>query len=155
MTQVEVSTEIAAAPEQVWQLVGDPTRMGEWSPECRELAWLGGASAPAIGARFTGRNRNGWRYWTTRSTIVDFEPCRGIGWDVDFAGIPVAHWAYRIEPGESSGTCRLVEVFTDRRGRAYTALGPLARGVRDVGAHNRASMQHTLARIKSAAEATH
>ena len=154
MTQVEVSTQIAAAPEQVWELIGDPTRMGEWSPECRELAWLGGVSAPGVGARFTGRNRNGWRRWTTRCTIVRHEPGRDIAWDVSLFGAPVARWAYRIEVRESDSTCRLVEVFQDRRSRVSAPLLSLARGVKDVEAHNRASMQHTLAQIKSAAEGT-
>lgn len=152
MSQVEVSTEIAAPPAQVWALIADPTRMGEWSPECRELAWLGGATAPEVGARFRGRNRNGWRRWSTRCTIVSYEPSREIGWDVDFAGIPVARWAYRIEAGKSGLTCRLVETFQDRRSRAFAALTPLARGVKDVSEHNRATMDLTLGQIRTAAE---
>jgi hypothetical protein len=31
--QVSVHCEIAAPPEQVWAMVADVTRMGEWSPE--------------------------------------------------------------------------------------------------------------------------
>lgn len=152
MSRVEVTTQIAASPERVWDLIGDPTRMGEWSPECTALAWLDGASTAAVGARFSGSNRHGWRRWNTRSTIVSYEPGCEIGWDVNFAGLAVAHWSYRIEAGEDSATCRLVEVFEDRRGRAYTTFGPVFRGVKDVERHNRASMEHTLERIRTAAE---
>jgi hypothetical protein len=48
----------------------------------------------------------------------------------------------------------VVESFRDRRGRAFHLLGPAARGVKDVDAHNRAGMEETLARIKAAAEGT-
>ena len=33
----EVTIEIAATPETVYDLVSDITRMGEWSPECDAL----------------------------------------------------------------------------------------------------------------------
>ncbi|MQA13303.1 MAG: hypothetical protein GEV09_03775 [Pseudonocardiaceae bacterium] len=32
-TRDEVTVQLAAAPERVWELVSDITRMGEWSPE--------------------------------------------------------------------------------------------------------------------------
>ncbi len=153
MSQVEVSTQIAARPAQVWQLIADPTRMGEWSPECRNLAWISGSSEPRIGARFSGSNRNGWRRWTTRCTIVQHEPGREIAWDVKMTGISVSRWAYRIEPDAGDSSCRLVEVFEDRRSSAMAPLLSFARGVTDVESHNRASMAHTLAAIKAAAEA--
>ncbi len=152
MARVEVSTDIAATPDQVWALIGDPTRMGEFSPECRTLAWRKGATAPAHGARFTGRNHNGWHRWSTTNTIVAYQPGRTVGWDVDYFGIPVAHWRYEIEAGPDGDSCRLVERFADRRSRAFAALTPFARGVRDVETHNRATMEQTLARIKSTAE---
>ena len=53
----EVSIEIAASPEAVYALVSDITRMGEWSPECRECTWANGATGPAVGARFRRRTR--------------------------------------------------------------------------------------------------
>ena len=86
MSDVEVSTRIEASPDRVWELVGDPTRMGEWSPECRRVEWVGSATAPAVRARFRGHNRRGWRSWTTTGTIVGYEPGREIAWDVGSAG---------------------------------------------------------------------
>ena len=32
---------VAARPELVWDLVADVTRVGGWSPECIQAAWLG------------------------------------------------------------------------------------------------------------------
>jgi uncharacterized protein YndB with AHSA1/START domain len=152
MSQIEVTTYIEASPDRVWELVGDPTRMGEWSPECRRVEWVGDATAPRLQARFRGHNRLGWRTWSTVATIVEYEPGREIAWDVSGAGFPVAQWRYRIDPEPGGEACTIVETFRDRRGFLFQALGPIARGVKDVDAHNRAGMAQTLARIKAAAE---
>jgi uncharacterized protein YndB with AHSA1/START domain len=152
MSEVEVTTRIEATPDRVWELIGDPTRMGEWSPECRRLEWVGGAAGPGLRARFRGHNRSGWRSWTTTSTIVRYEPEREIAWDVGMAGVAVAHWGYRIDPERGGQLCTVVETFRDRRGPVLQALGPIARGVKDVDEHNRVGMEQTLARIKAAAE---
>jgi uncharacterized protein YndB with AHSA1/START domain len=152
MADAEVSVRIEAPPDRVWALIGDPTRMGEWSPECHQVTWAGGDGDARLGARFKGHNRRGWRRWTTTGTIVAFEPGHEIGWDVDFAGFPIARWGYRIEAGADGASCTVVERFSDRRGSAFRVLGPAARGVRDTTAHNRVGMEQTLARVKAAAE---
>ena len=41
----------------MWEVVRDVGRVGEWSHECTGIAWLGGATGAAPGARFRGRNR--------------------------------------------------------------------------------------------------
>ena len=38
--------------------------------------WLGGATGPALGARFHGSNRRGWRRWSTRVVVTACEPGR-------------------------------------------------------------------------------
>ncbi|MEY3619020.1 MAG: hypothetical protein RL726_1718, partial [Actinomycetota bacterium] len=62
---VVVSKEIAASPEVVWEMVSDLTRMGEWSPENKGGEWIKGATGPAVGASFKGRNSNGKKSWST------------------------------------------------------------------------------------------
>lgn len=52
-----VTVEIAAAPDKVYAMVSDITRMGEWSPECVSCRWAKGATGPAVGARFKATNR--------------------------------------------------------------------------------------------------
>lgn len=151
MADIEVSVRVDAGPERVWGLIGDPTRMGEWSPECTKVSWTGGASEPAPGARFRGSNRNGVRRWSTTGTITTYVPDEELRWDVSVLGMPIAEWGYRIEP-DGAG-CTVVESFTDRRNGLMLALGPYARGVKDVPTHNRAGMEQTLAAIKAAAEA--
>ncbi|MGI8753821.1 MAG: SRPBCC family protein [Acidimicrobiales bacterium] len=153
MTDLEVAIQIDAPPAAVWKLVGDPTRMGEWSPETHRVAWSKGTSGPAQGATFKGHNQLGWRRWSTAGTIVAYEPERQIAWDVAALGLPVARWGYRIQPGDAGG-CTLVEEFTDRRGKLIAnVIGPVARGVRDTLAHNRAGMEKTVAQVKAVAEA--
>ena len=55
----QVSVEVDATPEQVWTLLTDITRAGEWSHETQGGEWLDGATGAAPGARFRGRNENG------------------------------------------------------------------------------------------------
>jgi len=150
MIQIEVSTHVDASPEKVWALIGDPTRMGEWSPECDRASWVGGSTAPVLGAKFKGHNKNGWHQWTTTNTLVAYEPGRELAWDVSLAVFSIARWGYRIEPAEAG--CTVVESFVDHRNSLTTALGQMARGVKDVETHNRAGMETTLAAIKAAAE---
>lgn len=152
--QVGVSADIAAPPEIVWRLVSDLNRMGEWSPECIGVSWVGsppGAAGPAVGAVFKGRNRSGIRRWSTKGTIVTADPNRRIAWDIAALGLPGARWGYSIEPTDAG--CRVTESWEDKRGAILSFLGPLATGIKDRAGHNEAGMRTTLERLKAAAEA--
>jgi len=46
--------------------------MGEWSPENQGGMWAKGATGPAVGARFSGKNKNGTKAW---STSVEVNVC--------------------------------------------------------------------------------
>ena len=145
---VEVSTVVAAPPEAVWEVVGDPARIGEISPECRRITWLDGASGPAAGARFVGYNQKGLLRWTTTSTVVDVEPARALSWDVAVLGQAVARWGFRLEPTE--GGTRVTQTWQDRR----TALASLVGKARttDSPGHNRTGMERTLETLRERVE---
>lgn len=149
---VSVERVVAAPAERVWALVSDVTRMGDWSPETVGGAWIGGASAPAEGARFRGRNRNGWHRWSTVCTVTAAEPGRSFAFRVTAGPLGVAEWAYMIEPTGQS--CHVTESWTDRRGRLLRVLGKPVSGVGDRANHNRVGMTETLARLATAAEAS-
>jgi uncharacterized protein YndB with AHSA1/START domain len=149
---VEVSERVEAPPDAVWELVGDPVAMGDVTAECFEMTWIGGASGPRVGARFRGRNRSGWRRWSTTCTIVRYEPAHEIAWDVAYGPFPVARWGYRIEL-DGDGRAVVTERFEDHRGLTLRAVGPLVRATFDPEGHNRTNMAETLARIKARAEA--
>ena len=148
---VEVAIDVAAPTERVWDLIGDPSRMAEWSPECDRVTWIGGASGPALGARFRGHNTRGWRQWTTTGTLIAYEEGHEVAWHVDLFGFAVADWGYRVEDA-GNGQTRVTGSFTDRRSSVMAALGRLARGVSDTPAHNRAGITTTLERVRTAAE---
>lgn len=74
------TTEIVAPIEVVWDLVSDITRVGEWSVECRSCEWLGGATGPAAGARFRGRNRRNAAPWTRTCEVLAVEPPHRFVW---------------------------------------------------------------------------
>ncbi|MDX3231861.1 SRPBCC family protein [Streptomyces sp. ME19-01-6] len=42
---------------RLWEAITDLSRIGDWSPECTDAAWLDGHSGPAVGARYEARNR--------------------------------------------------------------------------------------------------
>ena len=149
---VSVTREIDAPAEQVWAMVSDVTRMGEWSPENEGSTWLRGATGPQPGATFRGTNRNGKKKWKTVGAIVDMEPGRLFTFRITAVGFKVAEWRYVFETTPSG--CQVTETWIDQRGRIAKALGKPVSGVDNRAAHNRAGMVQTLERLKSAAEST-
>jgi hypothetical protein len=107
----EVSLHIDATPAQVWALVSDVTRIGEFSPETFEARWSGGSTGPEVGARFKGhvkRNGVGPTYWTP-CTVTKCETERVFEFMVGTDAMAVNNWGYRLEP-DGAGT-RVTEYF--------------------------------------------
>ncbi|HWH31995.1 MAG TPA: SRPBCC family protein [Egibacteraceae bacterium] len=105
LDSAEARVEIAAPVAKVWELVGDPLRCGDWSPENLGGRWLDGATRPALGARFRGTNRRGLAWWYTNCTVVRYEPERAIAWEVrvPWGGPPLSRWTYELAPS-AAGT---------------------------------------------------
>ena len=153
MASVEVSTTIAAPPDELYAMVSDVTRMGEWSPECRRCVWVRGSRGPQAGARFRGYNRKGWRWWWTEAEVVEATPGARFAFDVRSFRLPVARWSYEFRPVDGGAATEVTERWEDRRpGGTVTTVTGIATGVADRAAHNRAGMEQTLARIKAVAE---
>lgn len=153
MGLVSSDIQIAAAPAVVYALVSDVTRTGEWSPECVRCRWLGGATVATSGARYRGASRNGWRRWSTTSTIRVAQPGTELVWDVTYIGRPVARWSYLLSELEGGGTL-LAESVEDRRERWLQIVSPWITGARDRAARNADTIGTTLHRIKSLAESS-
>jgi uncharacterized protein YndB with AHSA1/START domain len=147
---IAVSTTIQAPAAQVYEMLADLTRMGEWSPETHRVKWLGGDSAPRPGAKFRGYNRIGPIRWFTTGTVVTAEPPKELTWDVTSNGLAVARWSYRVQ-ADGADTCTVTESFTDKRGAIMKIIG-LTTSVTDRHEHNKKGMEETLRRLKTAAE---
>ena len=75
-----VEVHVDAAVPDVWAVVSDVPRVGEWSHECRAAVWSSGAGGPAVGARVRGRNRTGWLRWSRTCEIVAVDEPHEIVW---------------------------------------------------------------------------
>ena len=146
-----VTVHIDAPPAEVWALVSDVTRIGEYSPETFEAEWLDGATGPEVGARFRGhvkRNGRGPTYWAP-CVVTECEPERVFEFGVGRPGQAINTWRYELEPTE--GGTDVTESFrlADNIGtRIYwTLLGKLR------GRTNREGMRTTLERMKAELEA--
>ena len=150
--QVVVTREIGAPAEQVWAMVADITRMGEWSPEAESGTWLGGATGPVVGATFRGANQAGPKRWETSCRVVQAEPGRVFAFRVKAKGFKVAEWRHTFEPTDTG--CTVTETWTDQRNAIAKVGSKSVSGVAERTVHNRAGMEATLDRLKATAEAT-
>lgn len=95
------SIHIDATPEQVWDVVTDIKRTGEWSPICRESWWKEPATGPEVGAWLHGRNESGDRVWETESLVTAAERPSEFTWLV---GGALVRWSYTLAPAENGTT---------------------------------------------------
>ena len=148
-----VSIEIAAPPVEVYRLVSDIPRMGEWSPECRKCSWTKGATGPVVGARFKAANK-GRRgpSWFNMPSVTVAEPGREFAFNRSGPGIGSYTWRYRLEP-TSTGT-RVTESYDVERPlpQLMSWLTEKWVGSTDRDADLHEGMEITLSRIKQAAE---
>ena len=151
MSDVEVSARINADAQKLWELVSDLTRMGEWSPENTGGRWVGGATGPAVGAKFRGNNKHGFRRWSTTVTVTDADPGKKFAFDVNFGPIDISHWSYDFETVD--GATLVTESWTEGRPSWMKTVSKPVMGVMDRAGHNRRNMEATLAALKAAAEA--
>jgi uncharacterized protein YndB with AHSA1/START domain len=148
--EISVQRDIHAPADEVWAMISDVTRMGEWSPETTQCEWLKGATGPATGAKFKGVNKNGKKTWSTVCRVTEADRGRAFAFRVDVGPFKVAEWAYRLESAE--GGCTVTEIWTDKRGGLVKRMGKPLSGVDDRAEHNKAGMEQTLERLAAAAE---
>jgi len=147
---VSDSIDISAPADKVYAMVSDVTNMSQWSPEQIKTRWTRGNTAPKVGARFRGSNKNGWRRWSTSCKVTDATPGKRFAFRVSSYGLSVADWSYEFDAID--GGCRVTEGTTDRRGWLIKTVGEPVTGVYDRDTHNLAGIRTTLAALKAAAE---
>jgi len=145
-TSGEASIEIAAPPAQIYEMISDVTRMGEWSPECRRCEWLEGGE-PKVGATFRGHNRNGPARWSTTAKVVGAEPGTEFAFTTIVRGRESTRWRYSLRPSASGTT--LTESYEFVWAPIYLQIADVLMR-RDKQLHK--GLRQTLGRIKGAAE---
>ena len=145
---LKAEIEINAPVAKVWSLVSDPSRMPQWSPQCRIMRALGPIRP---GTRTINLNRRGLLFWPTTSVITEVVPERKFAFRIP---INTSVWSYELEP-TATGT-RLIETRHAENGvtAVSTAVTKAALGgVDSFEQELLEGMSQGLARIKAAAEA--
>ena len=92
----EVEVLVAAPIERVWEAITDINLPAEFSGEFQGADWID--DAPALGARFVGRNsHSAMGDWETTSFVNEYDPPRAFGWAVGDPDEPSATWWFRLE----------------------------------------------------------
>ena len=146
------SVVVARPAEDLYAMVADVTRMGEWSPVCTGGSWDEGARQ-GVGDWFTGRNEQAGRTWETHCQVVAAEAGREFAFCV---GGDRVRWGYQFRPVE--GGTEVTEAweflpgglafFEDRFGDDAPAQ------IADRTEAARTGIPATLAALKAAAEST-
>jgi hypothetical protein len=101
--QVEVTAQAGAS--EVWAVLADVTRVGEWSHECHTVEWLDGATGATPGVRFRGRNQSGWARWARSCTITVCDPPRVFVYHTQGGLLgDSSEWRFVLEPAPGGGT---------------------------------------------------
>ncbi|MFJ8113831.1 SRPBCC family protein [Streptomyces sp. NPDC096132] len=166
--QVGAETMVRATPAEVYTLISDLPRSGEWSPECQGGSWVAGRPA-TVGAVFRGENVRdadviAWApvvrgRWTTHAEVVAAEPGRTFRWAMrDSSGRrQESVWGFDIAPTPEGS--RLVHHF--RMGRPTEGIREITAEMDDRTRQRfftewsdklRHDLQNTLQRIKAVIE---
>jgi hypothetical protein len=148
------SIRIGAPPAEVWKLVTDMERYGEWSSENCGGYWRKGADGVPgtgkVGDQFVGINRRDGTEWKALVEIVEREEGKSFGFVTGGAQLNLVLWKYGLEP---DGDATVLTEYWELRN-----LSPIMveRGQPEVDyrmANMRESIQATLEGIKRTAEA--
>lgn len=97
--EISASIDIDAPPNEVWDVVSDLKRMGEWSPQCRKMFILG--REVKKGTRTLNINHAGKLHWPTNAKVIEFEPNKKIAFRI-VENRTV--WTYELEPTATGTT---------------------------------------------------
>ena len=92
----EASIQIAASPEQVYDMVADVGRMGEWSPEATGGDWVDGGTGKQ-GEWFEGHNKSGEREWSRACQVAKADRGRDFTFVVGGIEDNCTWWSYEMD----------------------------------------------------------
>ncbi len=141
---------IQATAEELYDLVADLTRMGEWSPECQTVVWTDGSTAPTMDATFVGHNKcgpAGLMRWSRRGRVLVAERGRSFAFMTEEGGKESTEWRYDFEQVE--GATRVTESCDVRWIPTWARIVDVPTNRSKELAE---AMEHTLGQLKAAAE---
>lgn len=150
MERLEITRDIAATPEAVYDAITDIARMGEWSEECHACEWHEGFDHAVVGAGFDGHNRNGDKEWTTQAKVIEAERGRSFVFECSMFDFHFSTWGYRIEPTDTG--CQVTEWSEDLRPDSVMEFSTTMSGISDRPSRNEQTMSGTLERLAAALE---
>jgi uncharacterized protein YndB with AHSA1/START domain len=147
---IEESVEINASAEDVWAVISDLQRMGEWSPQCKKMIIRGGPVG--LGTRTININRRGPLVWPTTSKVIRFAPNQELAFRV---AENRTVWSYTLEPaGAAVKVTERREVANGTTKVSSFLVDKMMGGTTNFEAELKLGMAETLAEIKRAAEKT-
>lgn len=146
------SIVIMRSPAELYDMVSDITRMGEWSPVTTKCWWDDPGAGAAADAWFTGRNESPGRDpWETKSQVVAASPGREFAFAV---GGDWIRWGYMFTPvaagTEVTESWEMLPAGLARFDQRFGDSAPVELADRYEKA--RAGIPATLAALKKAAE---
>lgn len=110
----EVSIEVKASPEAVWELISDPGFPATVSSELQEASWVD-AEEGGLGVTLFGRNKHeAIGEWTTESLVVEWLPLSHWSWMIGDAPHQSSQWWFEMTELENGS------VLVSQRGQ----IGP-------------------------------
>src|SRR5438309_6580299 len=101
LTEDSVGLDIEADAHELYGMVSDLPRIGEWSPECESVDWEGDVKVPVVNTTFVGHNAVGpgrrIRY-SRHGRVLTADPGREFAFITDEGGRESTAWRYRFEP---------------------------------------------------------
>jgi uncharacterized membrane protein len=154
LTEDSVEVEIKAHADELYAMVSDLPRIGEWSPECESVTWEGDVTVPVENTTFMGHNAVGpgrrIRY-SRHGRVLTADPGREFAFITDEGGRESTAWRYRFK-SLTEGCTRVTESYEVR-------WIPTWARVLDVPTNRHKEllrgMRTTLERLKAAAESDH
>jgi hypothetical protein len=167
--ELAADTWISATPDEIYSVVSDLRRSGEWSPECLGGEWIHG-EAGTVGAVFRGKNLRSTQVvawaplvrgiWHTECKVTAADPGRTFQWMMLTHALDDQDsiWGFSIEPTGDGAT--LTHHF--RMGKATVGIHKIVADL-DEAARKKfvvdwtdklaLDLGHTLKRIKDVIEA--
>ena len=116
LTTDTVERYIEASPEVLYGILSDVTRTPERTPDIVRCEWIGGATGPAVGARFKAINSAGrGPKWSNKPVVTVADPGREFTFNRSEPFGGTLEWKH-VLTAEGTGT-RVTE--------SYTVLKPL------------------------------